>query len=762
MWGFRLISRVALGLLLVAGCGNTGGRSSAVVQPCKVDADCPQGRCLETGFCSVPTSPTTNYFVSFLQQGGVDKADLLFVIDNSISMADKQAIFRDAVPQLVNRLITPQVDPAMGSPEFKPVVDLHIGIVSSSLGGHGADFCSPTGDPNWNPTKDDHGRLIGAPGMRAGAPPTFQNLGFLAWDPTNKYGGEASAAALISNFQALVTVDGETGCGFEATLEAWYRFLIDPNPPVDIVTQNGTSVPLGTDNDVLAQRAAFLRPDSLVGIIMLTDENDCSVMDSGAGWLSSQGTLNNVPFHLPRATSVCNTTPNDPCCVSCNATNPPAGCNLAGDPECAKGGSLDEVGDSLNLRCWQQKRRFGIDFLYPTDRYVNALKSNQVTDRDGQVQANPLYLSGGSAPRDPGRVFLAGIVGVPWQDIATPESLTGPDLVYLRSDQINWDWIVGDVNNWVMPQDPLMIEGPDPRTGVNPVTNDPLAPPTSTNPQENAMNGHEYNIPLRNDLQYACIFQLGQPRDCSTGTGACDCLSFDVSMNKPLCQPPGGGQAGTTQYFAKAYPGLRLLQVLQDFGENSIVGSVCPKLPSGDATNPSSGYKPAVDAIVDRFREVMGAQCLPRELQTLQDDPATPQDETGKVPCDVVEALSPGAFAGCDAALGRTEIATDDALRTAVLDRLASAGSCGGASGIPCTSFGLCRLAQLVTPECQTSPTPTTPGFCYINDPNNALLADCPDFEKRILRFVGDNVPAKGAIVMLACTAQSLGSGAGG
>jgi hypothetical protein len=34
-----------------------------------------------------------------------DKIDLLFVIDNSISMADKQEIFRDAVPLLVERLV---------------------------------------------------------------------------------------------------------------------------------------------------------------------------------------------------------------------------------------------------------------------------------------------------------------------------------------------------------------------------------------------------------------------------------------------------------------------------------------------------------------------------------------------------------------------------------------------------------------------------------------------------------------------------------
>jgi hypothetical protein len=88
----------------------------------------------------------------------VDKIDLLFMIDNSRSMADKQEILNDAVPALLDRLVNPLcVDPdsgALSQPvggqcqaplerEFTAVDDIHIGIVTSSLGGHGADTCSP-------------------------------------------------------------------------------------------------------------------------------------------------------------------------------------------------------------------------------------------------------------------------------------------------------------------------------------------------------------------------------------------------------------------------------------------------------------------------------------------------------------------------------------------------------------------------------------------------------------------------------------------
>jgi hypothetical protein len=78
--------------------------------------------------------------------------DLLFVIDNSISMFDKQAILSEAVPLLVQRLITPNCldaqgvvvgtsdaagNCALGAAEFAAVPDLHLGVITSSLGSHG-------------------------------------------------------------------------------------------------------------------------------------------------------------------------------------------------------------------------------------------------------------------------------------------------------------------------------------------------------------------------------------------------------------------------------------------------------------------------------------------------------------------------------------------------------------------------------------------------------------------------------------------------
>src|SRR5882757_6281812 len=118
------------------------------------------GAAVTAGCLDRPVHPqdpkTSNVYVDEIRQTSVDKIDLLFMIDNSISMADKQAILADAVPLLVTRLVTPicvrsctkadNCSPAQekdgiptqgnadatgkcgqGAPEFSPIKDIHVG-----------------------------------------------------------------------------------------------------------------------------------------------------------------------------------------------------------------------------------------------------------------------------------------------------------------------------------------------------------------------------------------------------------------------------------------------------------------------------------------------------------------------------------------------------------------------------------------------------------------------------------------------------------
>jgi hypothetical protein len=90
----------------------------------------------------------------------------------------------------------------------------------------------------------------------------------------------------------------------------------------------------------------------------------------------------------------------------------------------------------------------------------------------------------------------------------------------------------------------------------------------------------------------------------------CDCKESPVDhvtdRNRPLCQPPGGGLAGTQQYFAKAYPGTRHLELLKRLGPRGVVGSVCPKSTAADyQTTSGYGYNAVLSAAVTRLHAML-------------------------------------------------------------------------------------------------------------------------------------------------------------
>jgi len=777
---------------------------------------------LITGCLDRPVSPaspnTTNVFVQDIRQTNIDKIDLLFMIDNSMSMADKQLILADAVPQLLNRLITPKV--VDGEKEFEPVLDIHIGIVSSSLGGHGGDQCSDGA----NPTQNDNAHLIGS--VRSGLE-SYSNLGFLWWDASDPQKGnppgESDAAKLGANFTAHVTTTGEQGCGYEASLESWYRFLVDPAPPAKVVLNGTTAEVQGVDDVVLQQRKDFLRPNSLVAIILLSDENDCSVIDGGYNWIATQTSQpNGTGFHLGRATAACAKDPDDPCCRSCLAdekNGPPAGCGeLASDAEC-KQGDWDDVGDHPNLRCFEQKRRFGLEFLYPTRRYVEALSQPRICpawDANGPVGCqfadpaaggyrvcNPLFLEDLDDPtsceagtRDPALVYVAGIVGVPWQDIATQETLNDPtQLRYLTASEIGaegrWDWLVprckttadqtpGNPGNQLprpipvcdrwdpndAPDDALMIESSSPRTGKNPALDVPLSDPSGPElgmPGSNPINGHEW-LTDSADLEYACIFKRSSPKDCSTaGNTGCDCDdpalgTASYTQNNPLCQ--GGGTYSKQQAYAKAFPGTRQLQVLKDFGKNSIVASICPKVTSGAKDDASYGYNPAVEAIIERLKDVLQGQCVNRPI-AFPPGPDGKPDPSAIPQCAVVEVLPNDGSCVCDSSRNRSDVSP--ALVGPVFERLKETGQCTGA-GCKAGNFCMCEIGFVKdrgTCENQGK-TGDNFGWCYV-DPsqgigNPELVKKCNP--QRQLIFSGDDTPAAGSTAVIACLGAPIASAA--
>ena len=147
------------------------------------------GGCLDRP--AVPGEPTTKTNITLqVAEQTVDKVDILFDIDNSASMGDKQAYLSQAIPDLITRLVTPNCverhgqhhdsrarptldggtcPPAGSTAEFPPVHDMHIGIVSSSLGARLGDACPTTGPSSTQALAG--GGTLDRPQRRPGAPP---------------------------------------------------------------------------------------------------------------------------------------------------------------------------------------------------------------------------------------------------------------------------------------------------------------------------------------------------------------------------------------------------------------------------------------------------------------------------------------------------------------------------------------------------------------------------------------------------------------
>ncbi|HSN97724.1 MAG TPA: hypothetical protein VLS89_05475 [Candidatus Nanopelagicales bacterium] len=750
-----------------------------------------------------PIEPrTTSTIVERLTQSTVDKIDLLLAIDNSASMADKQEILALAVPDLVKGLVNPPCvdDPTnptvveeVGTPteecpnglkrEFEPVLDIHIGIISSSIGSAGAETCVATTS---DPSNDDGGRLLARsdPGQDDDlADQTYAGKLFLAWDPSQKYAGQAGVAdqgdgeadletdstadldttALIPVLSDMVRGVGQDGCGYEAQLESWYRFLVDPEPYKTITVVDGQATAQGIDATLLQQRADFMRPSSLLAIVMLTDENDCSIREGGIYYNVARSTSN---FEMPRAREICETEPDDPCCKSCTADRGECpedlSCYVNNDPALGIAPADD---DRSNLRCFDQKRRFGIDFLYPIDRYTQALQSPEIQNRKGELVQNPLFSDLNPeddivAVRDPGLVFFAGIVGVPWQDIARdPTDLTRG---FKNSDELlqpvaglssAWEVILGDPTKSEPPADPFMVESTGFRKGVNPITMTPITTPSES---PNPINGSEWTTSLKDsgDLQYACIFPLpvDAQRECTTDNDpTCDCDGPE-GVENPLCD-------GVKQVRAKAYPGLRELSLIRSIGSQGIVGSVCPAQLDRQSRS-DFGYRPAIGSIIERLKSALRGQCLPRSLQP---------DEDGQVSCLIIEARNSQGACSCDEATGRRPVleSQKEAQRAIEADPLAAA------VGWDC----FCEIAQLQGDTDPATPDPLQAcqydveepvqangtdvnGWCYVDGTtsppvgDSALVSACPSTERRLIRFVGQGEAEPGATLFITCAGE--------
>jgi hypothetical protein len=178
----------------------------------------------------------------------------------------------------------------------------------------------------------------------------------------------------------------------------------------------------------------------------------------------------------------------------------------------------------------------------------------------------------------------------------------------------------------------------------------------------------------------------------------------------------------------------------------------------------SSGGSTFKNVYIGSITVTPGApNCLPRPL--VVGDSGKLEGSTGG--CYIVEARPKAPDCTCDAAHGRASLPVGSPIPSNAREFLRNSSSCDQ-TGLPaCTDFCFCEIVQFSGDElrvCQTSVTDpgSQYGVCYLDDQydldgngvpdvNPELLASCPDTEKRMLRFMGSDVPASDGRPFIAC-----------
>ncbi len=186
-----------------------------------------------------------------------DELDLLFVIDNSGSVWEQQASLAEQLPRMVTALGTGDLD-SDGERDFEPPRSVHVGVVTSDMGVGGFDI--PTCE---EAELGDDAILLDAgdlsiPGCVPG------DYSFLDYRPGY------DPVAFAEDLGCMVRA-GRDGCGWEQPLEAALKAVTPSTSP--------TRFAMDTTGHADGANVGFMRQDAVLAVVLLTDEDDCSVAD---------------------------------------------------------------------------------------------------------------------------------------------------------------------------------------------------------------------------------------------------------------------------------------------------------------------------------------------------------------------------------------------------------------------------------------------------------------------------------------------------
>jgi hypothetical protein len=268
-----------------------------------------------------PVTPcTTSGVVENIKVNRIDNLDLLFVIDGSRSMVEEINALNQRIPDLVRSLTLGQIDPNdPNSERFPPPRSIHVGMVTVDMGvlglsgGNVDALCTDTWLPDFSTTQlGEDGVLWNIPNWaysqcQSYAQPTTSSPRFLVFERPNTEDPavlQAASDAISDEFAcrtALVKqrvgapdancsadsfTDGQgrtfcrqyLSCGYEQQLEAMYK-SIAPSTVSGFFSGSTPERAFGHGSPDGINKG-FVREDSLLAIVVVSDEEDCSAKNA--------------------------------------------------------------------------------------------------------------------------------------------------------------------------------------------------------------------------------------------------------------------------------------------------------------------------------------------------------------------------------------------------------------------------------------------------------------------------------------------------
>lgn len=224
-----------------------------------VASNCEMGSCLKTAALKI------------------DAVDILLVVDDSRSVISKAKQLKAELPRLLTAITTGEADDV----SFPPAKSVHVAVTTTDMGGayeNSGPSCYGSGQDG----------VFLKPGDR-GVTCDIAYPGYLSYEAESVSSATESASCVPLVYPEYGS-DRWPGCGYEQPLEAALKSVwSEQNTALSFTEGAGHGD---------GKNAGFLRDNSLLIVVVVSDEDDCSVSDRGLLRVAAPHPYDSEPVNL--------------------------------------------------------------------------------------------------------------------------------------------------------------------------------------------------------------------------------------------------------------------------------------------------------------------------------------------------------------------------------------------------------------------------------------------------------------------------------